>query len=310
MSARPFLIVLLFATTACATTGATFKSGVGDTFLAASPWYAGARVSPVAAPGTRVGILPVLYQPGATQPASFDPPGGAGSAIAELLGEMNAYLDSLTTAGGTAPIRLVDDARAGASTPASLGVPPDVRFGCITELDLPDGDCAEREGALGRGQDRMKLAVGRPSTQWITRTAGAMQAANVSHALVLTLELGQYLPRQTGLRGDKSVQLGTRHTASLPWLTSLETPIQVLQLTGVLVDQNGLAVRIGAEGLLAKRTRLLVSAIGAQELITPEDLSALRSRRRDELPGTPLVWKEALRQLVVGLTGPLPTAGR
>lgn len=310
MPARLLLIVLLFITTACATTGATYKSGVGDTFLAESPWYAGARVSPVADGSARVGILPVLHQAGATQPAIFDPASGPGSPLAQLILEMNAYLDSLTTAGGARPIRLIDGTRRSAVAPSALGVAPDVRFGCITEFDLPDSDCAEPEGALGRGRDRLKLAVGRPSAQWITWAGEAMQAADVTHAIVLTVEVGQMLPRQSGLRGDKWVDLGTGHRASLPWLTSLETPVQVLQLTGSLVDRNGMAVRIGVEGMLAKRTRLVVSALGAQELLSPDDLATLRTRTREELPGRPLVWREAMRQLVVGLTGPLPTAGR
>ncbi|HZA51832.1 MAG TPA: hypothetical protein VE549_13900 [Myxococcaceae bacterium] len=39
---------------------------------------------------------------------------------------------------------------------------------------------------------------------------------------------------------------------SLPWLTSLETPVSVLQLTGALIDRSGQAVRIGAEGSAAE----------------------------------------------------------
>lgn len=40
--------------------------------------------------------------------------------------------------------------------------------------------------------------------------------------------------------------------------------MNVLQLTGALIDRDGKAVRIGAEGMLARRTRLLVSSIGGQ----------------------------------------------
>ena len=302
--------LLFLLTAACATTGATYGSGVGDTYLAHAPWYAGARTAPLPT-GARVGVLPVLQQAGAAQPAMFDPFGGAASPTAQLLAEMNAYLDSLVVAGGATPVRLVDGARASAVAPASLGVPPDVRFGCITELDLPDEECADRgDGALGRDdRERMKLAVGRPSAAWVTWATETMQAQGATHALVLTLEVGQYLTRQTGLRGAKSVELGTGHAAWLPWLTSLETPVQVLQVTGVLVDRTGRAVRIGAEGLMAKRTSLLASSAGLQALLTPEDLEAIRTRVREDLPGRPLVWKEAMRQLAHRLTMPgSPTA--
>ena len=80
----------------------------------------------------------------------------------------------------------------------------------------------------------------------------------------IPLEVGQMLPRQTGLRGNKEVEPGTGHVASLPWLTSLETPVSILQLAGALVDLDGRAVRIGAEAFLAMRTPFLVSAMRAQ----------------------------------------------
>lgn len=302
MSAR-LLPLLFLLTAACASTGATFRSGVGDAFLEHPPYYAGARTTPVATEGVRVGVLPVLYQAGAAQAAMFDPKAGAGSPLAQLLAEMNAYLDSLTAANGSTPVRLVDGSRVSAVAPTTMGVAPDVRFGCLTEGDLPGEDCVARgDSVLGRTNQRMKLAVGRPSSAWVAWAGEAMQGAGVTHALVLTVEVGQYLPRQGGLRGDKSVELGTSYVVQLPWLTSLETPVQVLQVTGALVDRQGMAVRIGAEGMLAKRTRLMASGFGLQELVTPEDLETLRTRRRDELPGRPLAWKEAMRQLVHQLT--------
>lgn len=288
---------------ACASTGATVRSGVGDAFLGAPPYYAGARTTPAAVAGAQVGVLPVYYQPGAGQPSLFDPRWGAGSPIAALLGEMNAYLDSLTTTGGTKPTMLVTGERISTVAPMSLGVPPDVRFGCITEMDLPGEDCAERgDSALGRAGQRMKLAVGRPSAQWIGFAGEAMDAGGVKQVLVLTLEVGQYLMKQKGIVGRKSVELGTAHEVDLPWMTSLETPVTVLQLTGALMDRNGQAVRVGAEGILAKRTRLLVSSMRAQELLSDEDVSAVRTRRREDLPGQPLAWREAMRQLVGQLT--------
>src|SRR6187402_2613472 len=100
MSARSLsLLPLLFLLTACATTGATFGSGVGDSFPERAPYYAGAR--PSLAADARVGVLPVHYQPGGGQAALFDPSWGQGSPIGELLKEMNGFLDSLTTGSGT-----------------------------------------------------------------------------------------------------------------------------------------------------------------------------------------------------------------
>jgi hypothetical protein len=213
---------------------------------------------------------------------------------------MNRYLDSLTLASGVA-------VRLGAGAPDAVApqlVEPDVQFGCITELGLPADDCQPRgDSALGRGKERMRLAVTRPSPSWITWMGSSPDAHGAGRVLILRLEVGSYLVRERGVRGREEVELGTGHSASVPRLTALETPVQVLQLTGALVGRDGRAVRIGAEGILAKRSRLLVSAVGGVERLGEDAVSAARAGRRDDLPGTPLAWQVAMRQLVAQLTG-------
>ncbi|MEW5915484.1 MAG: hypothetical protein AB1762_03725, partial [Gemmatimonadota bacterium] len=241
--------------TACATTGATFRSGVGDAFLEHPPYYAGTRMEAVAGDTTRIGHFPVAFQRGATQPAIFDPRTGRGTPMDALLNEMNAFADSLGVS-----VRLVEGGRVSAVAHAATRVPPDVRFGCIPENGVPGNDCAERgDSALGRGSQRMQLAVGRPSAEWTSWMADVTREAGAARALVVTLEIGDYLTRQQGLVGSKIVELGTGNTARLPWLTSLETPVTVLQLTAALVGRDGQAIRIGAEGFYARRTRLTIS---------------------------------------------------
>ena len=296
--------LLAFALSACATTGATLGSGVGDAMLSRAPWYAGARSTPVAAAGTKVGVVPIAYQKQDIHGAVFDPSGAAGSPMAQLLAEMNAYLDSLTAANGSAPLRLLDGGAAGAR-PTMRGTPPDVRFGCLREGNLPANDCEARgDSVLGRepNLNQMKLEVGRPSAEWTTWFAEETANTGVEHALVLTIEIGEYLVRQRGISGQKSVELGSHHVQELPWLTSLERPAQVIQLTGALVGRDGKAVRIGAEGIMAKPTGIVASGFGLTALFTDEDIAALRTARREDLPGRPLAWQEALRTLVKELT--------
>jgi hypothetical protein len=278
--------VLFALCSACATTGATWQSGVGDKTLEHPPWFAG-ETAPVA-PGS-IAHFPIAYQRGATQPPNFDPDGKEGSSVARLLAEMNRVLDSLR--GGPALDRaLPPDA-----------VPPDVRFGCIND---PSGDCAEEGDALlAGGSQAMRLSVGRPSQAWIDWTATLRARENVTHVLVMTLEVSNYLVRQRGIAGSKEVELGNGYTMKLPWLTSLETPVAVVQLTGALVGPDGRAVRVGAEGLLAKRTSLPLSSIGAQELITEDDIARLRDLRREDLPGNPVAWEVALQSLSRSLAG-------
>lgn len=292
-AARLFPLLMIALLGACASTGATYRSGVGDAFLEDAPYYAG-----TVATSARVGHLPVMFQRGASQPASFDPSSAPGSELAGLVADMNAYLATLgVSASLIAPSEATESFGVNASA-------PDVRFGCATEGNLPGGDCVARgDSALGRGRQTMHLAVGRPSAAWTARTSELMAGAGVAHTLVITLEVGQYLTKQSGWRGSKSVVLGTSHEESLPWLTSLETPVAVLQVTGALMDASGKAVRIGAEGIAAQPTRLLVSAVGAQELFGDEQVRKARVARRADLPGSPLAWQVALRDLVVQLTG-------
>lgn len=289
---RALAFAASFAVAGCATTGATFRSGVGDSFPDRPPYRAGA--APISTDGL-IAILPVAYQRGASQADIFDPSTAPASPIATLLAEMNAYVDSLTqAAGGTTAVRIA----------AASGTPPDVQFGCVADAG---GDCADPSspGPAVRNfeteQPRMRLAVGRPSPEWSTATRAALDARGAQRTLVLTLEVGQYWVSKSGWTNRKSIALGTNYSVPLPWLTSLEAPVSVLQLTGALMDRDGMAVRIGAEGMLARRTPLVMSGMGAQAVISDDDVQQLRTLRREDLPGRPLVWQTALRQLVADL---------
>lgn len=290
-SSEALVLLPLAVLGGCATTGATLGSGVGDRLLEHPPYYAGSSIAALDTTAP-LAFFPVVYQPGATQPDIFDPdPSGE---IAGLLAEMNSYLANTGAAtalgGGSAPERV------------DLRHPPDVRFGCVSEPS-DEADCEEGEGALGRGSMPMLLAVGRPSRDWVGWADSVMVAAGVEHVLVLTVEVGPYRIRQRGFRGTKEVELGTDHVARFPWLTSLEGQVSVLQVTGALVGRDGKAVRIGAEGLLARRTSMTVSVLGGQSLVTDDEIRDLRAQRREDLPGRPLVWQAGLRSLVEQLTG-------
>jgi len=287
LSAALAPLALLVA--ACAT-GSTLGSGVGDTFLERPPYYAGAS----AVRDLRAAAhLPVAWQRGAVESPSVEPASGQGSAIDALLHEMNAYLDSLGSS-----TRVATDAAA----PLPMGTPPDVMFGCNrTHGDDCAGEREAERGLFQRHGPRMRLAVGRPSNDWIAGAARTLERSGATHLLVISLEAGQYYLRQQGWQGRKVVELGSGHAVSQPWFTGIDEPVAVIQLTGALMDRDGKAVRIGAEGLMAKRTGLLVGALGARSLVTDDDVRTLRTARRDDLPGTPLVWQVALKTLVEGL---------
>lgn len=272
------LLALVLASTAC--TGATIRSGVGDAFPEHPPYSAGGAVPADA----RIVVLPAQYQRGASQWEVLDPAEAAGSPVAGLLADMDRTLDSLGAAAGW--VRAVA---------APAGTAPDVYFGC--QLDATE-DCVIRgDSALGRRGTRMHLALRRPSPSWIAGAQEVMAATGATHALLVTLEVGQYWVRQHGLLGNKRVELGPDHFVALPWLTSLETPVSVLQVTAVLVGRDGRGVRIAAEGIAPRRTPLLASSVRAQRLITDEDVEEIRTLRRPELPGQPLAWQVTLQRV-------------
>jgi hypothetical protein len=253
-------------------------SGTSDTLFDAPPYYAGAGMPA----GAAVAHLPVGYQRGATLPSMFDLSDSPGTPVARLLAEMNAYLDSLDV-----------------SRPLPAGAPagraPDVQFGC--EMDMTD-DCVREPGRRDK-----RLALLPPSRSWVQSVSAAAADAGVGYVMVITLETGNILPRQRNLRGDKEIQLGTGYSLDAPWLTAIDRPASTLQLTGAVVDGDGRVVRMGAEGLVARRTNLLVGSLGAQALISDEDVERARSARREDLPGRPLVWEVALRNLTAQLAG-------
>jgi hypothetical protein len=264
----------------CAT---TMGSGVAPARLDRPPYYAGDGLLPASAV---VAHASITYQLTATGPGAHGPSGRAGSAVAGLLAEMNAYLDEL---GVSASLSL-DGVR---------GRPPDVRFGCLSpgralcDMAVPGGD--------RRARPEHWLDVTRPSGAWVDGVARALEAAGATHILVLHLELSEYWPR--ALLPVPILELGTDHHQELRWYTDTEAPVQVLQLTGALLDAEGRALRIGAEGLTAATSGLVMTLLAVQRTIGERDVEWLRTAHRDDLPGQPLVWATALRTLVTRLLG-------
>ena len=143
---------------ACATTGATYRRGVAPKLFEHAPYYAGAPVTPGA---SRIAHVRVRYQLGAEQPAIFEPKADSGSPAAQLVAEMNRYLDSLGAS--------VSVAKSGPEP----GTPPDVKFSCRTS---PVGSCLDQDDD-DAGYQRLELSVGRPSVEWTTWAASALDSA-------------------------------------------------------------------------------------------------------------------------------------
>lgn len=174
-------------------------------------------------------------------------------------------------------------------------VAPTVYLGC--SLDLTD-ECSEEERVN-------VLSVTGGTAEWRRLVNRAAAETGSGRVLAVELAIAPQWIAQRGLKGKKEVRLGTGHVQPLAWLTSLDTPVWVLQVTGVVVAPDGKVARSGAEGIWALRTPFRASALGAQKLMTEEDVEQVReAQRRPDLPGQPRVWEAALDQLVAQLLGP------
>jgi hypothetical protein len=217
------------------------------------------------------------------EPASLDPTPKSSPALAAALDSVRVELDRL---GLTRPMGALE----------KPGGAPDVRFGVRRGGTGADGVPLAPTEIDTREPRRMTFEVTGPGRTWkeqVTRAAGD----TVRAILVVQLGFDEYWVRQTSWKGSKSIEVGTGRAMPVAWLTSLDDPVQVLQLTGALVTPAGKVLRVGAEGLLARRTGMTASVLGAQEILTEADLETLREPEADGSPR----WRAALRDLVKGL---------
>ncbi len=242
------------------------------------PFYLG---KPVSTPTTPA-LLPVRIAPAPGElPDDWVPL----TAMNRLAEDIERWL------GETGLVRVLPDPAGSAKA-----FPPAVYLGCEPDEMIP-GECSE--------EPRQNVLISTSANrEWRNALGGAVGGAGVDRVLVLRLDVAPHWIHQKNLKGTKEVRLGTGYAQRLPWLTSLDTPVYVLQLTGAVVDAEGKVLRSGAEGLLAVRTPFKASVLRAQKLISEEDVELLRTgMRRDDLPDAPAVWQAAARNLVTQLAG-------
>jgi len=147
----------------------------------------------------------------------------------------------------------------------------------------------------------MVLHLRRPSAAWQQALAELLAREGASHAVVVSLGVSQYPKGRRGVFG-KEVVLGTGHEEPIRFLTADDKLLEVLQLTGVLVDAEGRVVRAGAEGILARDTPFAAQVIDVSKVLDARTIEqVLTVERRADLPGNPLKWEVALGNLLAGL---------
>ena len=148
----------------------------------------------------------------------------------------------------------------------------------------------------------MVLHLERPGVEWRAAAGALVVQSGVQYAVAIQLGVSEYMKGYSGVF-TKEVALGTGYRQPVKFLTAEDKPVEVLHLTGVLVDANGKVVRAGAEGIVLRDTPFLAQAVGATRTFDTQELQRVLTRqRRNDLPGAPLSIDVALDNLIAQLT--------
>jgi len=140
----------------------------------------------------------------------------------------------------------------------------------------------------------MVLHLARPGTEWRQEVGGIVTRAGVDYAIAIQVGVSQYAKGYSGVF-RKEVALGTGYRQPIKFLTTEDKPVEVLHLTGVLVDAKGKVVRAGAEGVVLRDTPFVAQAFDVSRLFDEQELArVLTDERRHDLPGAPLAIDVAL----------------
>lgn len=151
------------------------------------------------------------------------------------------------------------------------------------------------EPVLAAVQQRLASAIG---LQQVAAAARLMAEQELEYLVVVNLAVSQYPKGRSGVFA-KNVLLGTGHERPVKFVTAEDKLLQVLQVTGVIVNAEGQVVRAGAEGILARDTPFIAQVVELEKMLDDEALAAaLDGERREDLPGAPLSLEVAVDNLV------------
>ncbi len=212
---------------------------------------------------------------------------GREQALQPLVVAMNAYLDSL---GWSKPL-------AGEALPEQ-GAP-------YVYVGSAEGEAAPPAAARQRQEhDKyppMVIDIQNPSAAWRAQLPAVAGGQQVDYVLWLKLGFSEYPKSDKGMFGKKVV-LGTGYEESVKFLSAEDKPLEVLQVTGIVLDREGRVVAAGAEGIIAKDTPFWAQVLEVKEGSSNAALQQLvHAERRTDLAGQPLKWQAALHNLMAHL---------
>ncbi|HSN73205.1 MAG TPA: hypothetical protein VLT59_16945, partial [Steroidobacteraceae bacterium] len=103
----------------------------------------------------------------------------------------------------------------------------------------------------------------------------------------------------------KQVHLGTGYSRPIEFLSAVDKPVEVVEVTGLLLDSSGKVLRAGGEGFYASDTLFRYQIFDVTRTIDHEQVARLvTDERREDLPGAPPAWQVALDNLLEQLMTP------
>jgi hypothetical protein len=252
--------------------------------LGDAPYYV-EIAEPQPAPGSCAIVFPVTLDPELAQSFGYT----------DRAGEFDGLLAALNA-------RLADRQGCVRAVPAAPTAPrpPRVYVGSAESEYAPQD--VDDQRMPGDRFAPMVLHLERPSVEWRAAAGALVARSGVQYAVVIQLGVSQYMKGYSGVF-TKEVALGTGYRQPIRFLTAEDKPVEVLHLTGVLVDANGRVVRAGAEGIVLRDSPFLAQTVGVTRTFDPQELQrVLTQERRSDLPGSPLKIDVSLDNLIAQLT--------
>jgi hypothetical protein len=270
-----------------------------------SPYYRILKKTMPAA-NARIGFVPVSLDARALEVPTYKD-----SQIPSLLNAMTAFAqDSLR----------LQKLHVSAAKPTDA---PDIFLGSILQGQPPQYLTLDCASAKESPEYCLRIAGQAGSKAWMQQLLAEMAKQNLDYALVLQLGEGYIYPN--GKMRKVNALVETRHApqAALDmgtdfWvpmsqkLVATNKPIDVLFIKGLLIGKDGKIIRAGGEGITAaSKAKFLEQVVNISHEFSEAELNSVEHElRRDDLPGKPLNWQAASRQLVKTLTNSnLATSG-
>ncbi len=263
-----------------------------------SPYYRILNKKQAPAANAKIGFVPVMLDARAARNLTFKD-----AWTQPLLQAMTRFTrDSLKLAEVNVETNKLTDA-------------PDIFLGSVLQGERPHYILADCPDPKSSPEYCLKIGGQAGSKAWMEKLKAAMAKQGLDYALILQLGEGYIYPNgqmkklnrmiETRKAPQAGLDMGTNYwlPMSQKWVAT-NKPIDVLFMKGMLVTKEGKVLRLGAEGITAaSKAHFLEQVVNISHEFSEEELNAVENNvRREDLPGQPVSWQVAARQLVQTLS--------